>query len=140
MGMKSAKATLRDEILAAVLYRHGYGAEDFFSARRTEGLVAARRDAAKQLLAAGFSFRRTAEILQRNVTTIEYYIRGHNVMKGQRRHRARAWRLLYMLPNDHRETIEQIADVRGISPYDIVRDWLIDRAQFERGKTARIAA
>lgn len=132
------RQTKRKQILSAVMAEHGFGSEDFFSRRRTDDLVDARRDAAKRLLAAGFAPRRVAEILKRNVSTITYYASGE--MKSQKRWRARVWRLLHMLPNEDRETIQRLATARCVSPYDMARDWLIERARFEASNVERLAA
>lgn len=133
-----ARPTLRDEIIADVLYRHSLCAEDFFSKRRADYLVDARRDAAQRLVAAGFTQKRVAEIIGRDRETVGYYFEV--ARKGKKRQRARTWRLLHMLPNEHREVIERTAADKGISPYDLARDWLIERAAAAMAATERAAA
>jgi hypothetical protein len=133
-----SRAQLRDDIMRSVLAKHELGAKDFFSEYRDSNLVAARRDAAKQLHAAGFAPLSIARIIKRNRSTVDHYIYNYT---GKKRERARILRALErVVPRDISDVVGEIAAAEGVSPVMLVAQWISERATYEASAKARDAA
>lgn len=72
--MKKAIPQAAREILHAVADSHGVTPEDITQGDRSRNLMAARVEVAKALEARGYSGSRIGAVLQRNPTTVYFYL------------------------------------------------------------------
>jgi hypothetical protein len=131
------RADMRREIIAAVLGKYELTPEEFFGRGRSRCYTVARRDAAKQLSAAGFSVVAISRIIKRNRSTIDHYLYDY---VGKKRDRARILGALRKAPQGVTDIVGAIAAVEGISPVTLVAQWIGERAEYEAQAKAREAA
>lgn len=125
-------------IIDSVTRVHGVTLDEIKGTSRAAYLVDARRDAACRLRAAGFTITRIAQILERDNSTIDYYVYGKR--KATKRADARAAAMLFSVPEVTRETIKAVAEAEGVSIRTIVAEWLTERATYEHDARKRAAA
>jgi hypothetical protein len=120
-------ADKRDEILRSVLSRHKLVLKDVLGKRRDSYLVDARRDAAKQLYAAGFTVARIAQILKKSHWTAKHYI--DDTHADRRNIHCRARLTLQTLDSHSSAAIHDIARELGISPVTLAARWITESLQ-----------
>jgi len=120
------KLKLRKNILAAVCFEHRVSLDELLGRGRTADLTDARKDAAHRLHKAGFSKKRIAQILRRDHSTVFYYF--DQKLIDAKRDWTRNYRMLGMLPPEVAAIVQREAIGRGVMPYEVIVDWVIDRA------------
>jgi uncharacterized protein YjcR len=101
--------------------------KDVLGKRRDSYLVDARRDAAKQLYAAGFTVPRIAEILKKSPWTAKHYI--DDAHADRKNIHARARLTLQTLDSRTSAAIHDIAAELGISPVTLAARWITESLQ-----------
>lgn len=132
------KVALRKQIIRGVLDEFDVTRDELLGNGRSGGLMEARRKAAERLKDAGFNISRIARILRRNHTTICNYFLDE--MRERKRDRVRLAKLLEVMPDDVRKTIESVAIVEAVHPYTVLKEWVCERARYEAEAKARSAA
>jgi len=128
----------RKRIISQILDDYDITREELLGSRRYGGLMEARRDAAHRLRHAGFNTRRIGKILRRDHTTICQYFSEKTVLR--KLNRVRTAKLIEAVPEDTRAAITRAAEAKGVHPYTIVREWLIERGKLESCNSMREAA
>lgn len=125
------------QIIKSVLRSHRLHQDDFFGPCRMPHLVEARRDAARQLVAAGFPPTFAARLLKRNHTTVLYYLDRLPVSKALRYH---GRKILRHLAPDTANVVTEFAKAEGVSVHMLMATWVVERATHEADSKARDAA
>jgi hypothetical protein len=123
---KIVPTTMRGTI-DAVIARHRINRDDFFGPKRSEYLVAARRDAAVRMKALGYNDYRIAREMRRDVGTIRNYYQP----RGDRRAVARADGIMAKLAPDLASVVVKAAQAEEVTVEQLLVRWIADRAEGE---------
>jgi hypothetical protein len=125
------------QILGEVMAKHCVTPEELVGNSRMGDVLAARRDAAVRLKAAGFHPTAIARTLRRDPATIHNYLDSQ--YRDRKRDRMRARKALNRLLPGVNDTVAAIAAAEGVSPVMLAAEWIAERARYEAEAKARAA-
>jgi hypothetical protein len=125
------------QILGEVMAKHCVTPEELVGNSRMGDVLAARRDAAARLKAAGFHVAAIARTLRRDPATIHNYLDSD--YGDRKRDRTRARKALNRLLPESKDTVAAIAAAEGVSPVMLAAEWIAERARYEAEAKARAA-
>jgi hypothetical protein len=116
-------------IIKAVLDEHLVHSDDFFGRGKLSYLVAARRDAAHRLLAAGYNPSQVGRFMRRHPSTVLNYF--PKLVEAKRAQYA-AKRVMRWLTLEAHETVIAVAKAENVTPEVLMARWVGERAACER--------
>lgn len=122
-------------IIRDVLTKHGMTHDELIGDSRYRAFYLARVEVAKALQAAGVKPLRIAKILNKDHSTVNYYLDPDR--RGDRMRRDIVQR---GLPAEVVQHIAATAKARRITKAEVVRQWVLERAQVEMAAPAKVAA
>ena len=118
-----------EQIIHDVIIRRKLHRDDFYGLSRQTHLVAARCDAAQQLLDAGFSFAAIGRLMKKHADTIRYYLKPENRNRRKKlmldRHHAK--KVMGQLDDDVALAVQEMAVALKISPARLMARWVAER-------------
>ncbi len=134
------RSDIRKAIIASVIAKHSIEEAELLGDWRAQELVAARVDAARRLMAAGFTTSQIARALKRDRATVHHYLNDRARQNGRDYNRIK--QQLLIIPADVRAVVDELAAKENVAPWLILKEWIVERAQYEieaRSRDARTA-
>jgi len=132
-GSAFNRANIRDDIIKSVLGKCGLSAAEVFDSKyKFPAVMNARREIARELVKAGFTWVRTAQIVGVHERTIRHYI--HPRAARKMRDHTRAVNAHQQISEQTKDIVQTIASESGVGVFSLCAKWIAERAEQEAAK------